>query len=93
MSKKLDIDDRVDLWMPAFNALRFHKDAQCPLCNGTNLNSQIKRMKGNIGFVLITCNDCGKSGYFSRVDLTSFDRETVLDASDYDGRSLFVPAT
>ena len=80
MSRELDIDSKTELWIPAFNAIRQNKDTICPRCGAYKLDVTVKKTNGDIGYVLITCNDCGKSGYFSRVDFGN--RERIKDHID-----------
>lgn len=67
MSKELIIDDKFDIWIPAFKAVSSGGTPICPRCNGKNLEVQAENFGENTGYVLITCNDCNRSGYFSRV--------------------------
>lgn len=66
MSRELVIDDNCIRWIPALKSVREGKKPQCPICNSYDTNVEQNYEKG-IGFVLITCEKCGKSGYFSRV--------------------------
>ena len=75
MSRKLDIDSRIDLWIPAFKAASNREQITCPRC-GSNAVDVIAEDTGNgIGYVVITCSNCNKSGYFSRVDLKKYQGE------------------
>ena len=42
---------------------------------------QAKDLGGNIGYVLITCEKCGKSGYFSRVDLKNYKGKVIHESA------------
>lgn len=67
MSKSLDIDKKIELWFPALEAIKNGSDPVCPRCNSNNIEVTAEKNKNNGGYVLITCCDCNKSGYFSRV--------------------------
>ncbi len=68
MSKILDIDNNIESWIPAFKKVMEKKAPSCPLCGSDDVEDVVVRDKHNIGYVVITCNQCKKSGYFSRVD-------------------------
>lgn len=72
MSKTLDIDTKIESWIPAFKAASQGKNPVCPICNGDNVEVEAEELGDKIGYVLITCNTCKKSGYFSRVDFNNF---------------------
>lgn len=72
MSKELDIDSKTELWIPAFKSASLGESPSCPRCGSNNVDVIAKRCGGDIGFVLITCNNCNKTGYFSRVDFSNY---------------------
>ena len=66
MLKELNIDDNVSRWVPTLKAHLNGKKCYCPICKSDNLKID-ENYENGVGFVLITCNDCKISGYFSRV--------------------------
>ena len=83
MSKTLDIDKRIDLWIPAYKAASKREKIICPRCGSDNIAVEAKRISENIGYVLITCGDCKKSGYFSRVDFDQYHGSVDTSAGNY----------
>lgn len=67
MSRDLDIDPKIELWISALEAVKNNKSPICPRCNSNDVAAQTEVNPDGIGYALITCNKCGKSGYFSRV--------------------------
>lgn len=67
MSTTLDIDNNVKLWIHAFDAAVKGKKPVCPRCNSMNTEVTKDSNDEGIGFLLVTCKDCGKSGYMSRM--------------------------
>ena len=67
MSKTLDIDQDIKLWQPAFDAVMAGNPPVCPKCKSNDIDVTKDSNKDGVGYLLITCNGCGKSGYFSRV--------------------------
>ena len=67
MSKTLDIDNNIDLWLPTFDAAMKGEKIKCPLCKSSDVEYNRTIVKDNLGYAIITCNKCGKSGYLSRV--------------------------
>ena len=67
MSKTLDIDDNINLWMPTMKKALDGDDLSCPRCGSDNMEVIKESNEKGIGFLLVTCNNCGKSGYSSRV--------------------------
>ena len=67
MSRVLDIDPKIELWIPALEAVEKDEPPICPRCNSNDVGVQAEVHPDGIGYALITCNKCGKSGYFSRV--------------------------
>lgn len=72
MSRELDIDDKIELWFPAFKAVSKGEKPSCPRCGSGDMNVIANDMGNNTGYVVITCNDCNKSGYISRVDFSKY---------------------
>lgn len=68
MSKTLDIDPDVELWAPTLNAVIEGNEPICPRCKSSNMEIDSYQNKDGTGYLLVTCNDCGKSGYSSRVE-------------------------
>lgn len=66
MSEELIIDNEITRWVPALQSVRNNEIPKCPICGSRNTSVE-KNFENGIGFVLITCGDCKKSGYFSRV--------------------------
>lgn len=69
--KTLDFDNNINRWLPAFDAVMSGEKPVCPKCGSKDLDSLVRDIDGGIGFVTITCNKCGKTGYFSRVQIYS----------------------
>lgn len=69
MLKKLDIDPNINRWIPALKATLSDESRVCPVCGNNDLDSAVEEIDSGIGFVTITCNRCGKTGYFSRVQI------------------------
>ena len=67
MSKELDIDQNLKLWVPAFSDFIEHKSVSCPRCGSNQLSIVSKVYSDHYGYLLMTCRNCNKSGYFSRV--------------------------
>ena len=68
MSKMLDIDENINIWIPAYDAVRAGKKPQCPKCKSDDIEVISDSDDKGVGFMLITCNGCGKSAHFSRVE-------------------------
>ena len=69
MLKKLDIDNNINRWLPAFEKVMAGKSATCPICGNAHTDPVVMDLGEGIGFVTITCPKCGKTGYFSRVKI------------------------
>ena len=69
MSRKVDIDTNNELWIPAFTAVHENREVLCPRCGGNKIEKYIGDSGGGIGFMLLTCENCGKTGYMSRMRL------------------------
>ena len=67
MLRKLDIDDNQQRWFPAFDAFIKGNATACPVCGKIGLESTAGCGKDRVGFLVITCSSCGKSGYMSRI--------------------------
>lgn len=67
MSKKLDINNNIKLWLKALVDAKAGKRPICPRCGSADTEIQKEIYKDKVGYMIITCNSCGKSGYFSRV--------------------------
>ena len=72
MSKELVMDDKIEMWDPALIAIQEGKEPTCPYCKNGDLNVTAKRISGDMGYILITCDKCNKTGYYSRVDLSKW---------------------
>lgn len=72
MSKELDIDNKTDLWIPAFILAKKGETPICPHCKNDGVSVYAEELGNNVGFIMISCDKCGKSGYFSRVDFTNY---------------------
>ncbi|MCR5419308.1 MAG: hypothetical protein K6E84_10360 [Lachnospiraceae bacterium] len=68
MSKTLDIDNNIDAWIPTLKTIKSGMQPTCPLCGSDDIDIQKEVIEKNIGFLLVSCGKCGRSGYFSRVD-------------------------
>lgn len=77
----MDIDNRIDLWIPALLSAEKGENPTCPRCGHNILDVQAKDLGENIGYVLITCEKCGKSGYFSRVDLKNYKGKVIHESA------------
>lgn len=69
MSKRLDLDNNIQLWIPAYQAYRNGKPIYCPRCKSDEIETHTEDLGGGVGFVTLTCKSCNKTGYFSRVML------------------------
>ena len=67
MSKRLDIDQDNELWLPAYINAISGNGSRCPRCGSKNVVMTGKIFDNRSGFLLLTCKSCNKSGYFSRV--------------------------
>ena len=67
MSKRLDIDQNNELWVPTYLNVISGKEITCPRCGSKNVVKDGKKHKDGTGFLILTCKSCKKSGYFSRV--------------------------
>ncbi|MGM9594164.1 MAG: hypothetical protein ACI3U8_07400 [Candidatus Onthomonas sp.] len=67
MSRKLDIDTDMQRWTPAFDAFLRGAPAVCPVCGSASLEPAARSGPDRIGFLFLSCPDCGKTGYLSRV--------------------------
>lgn len=67
MSKTLDIDQKIELWIPALNAVKNGESPICPRCESEDIDIQKDENEDGVGYLLMTCNNCNKSGYFSRI--------------------------
>lgn len=67
MSRQLDIDQKIELWIPALKAVENGEAPICPRCESNDIDIQKKVNEKGIGYLLLTCNKCNKSGYFSRI--------------------------
>lgn len=67
MSRTLDIDRDIKIWLPTLDDVKAGRIPTCPRCGSKNTEVVKKEYEDGIGFALITCNDCGKSGHFSRI--------------------------
>ena len=70
MKKELsfDIDKNTSIWLSAFTAVSRGNLPICPRCGCKDVTVETNIVKDNIGYVLLTCQQCHKSGYFPRVD-------------------------
>ena len=68
MLKKINIDPNIEIWMPAYKTVMDGGTPECPHCRTQDMEVTKRENDDGIGFMLITCNSCGKSGYFSRVN-------------------------
>ena len=66
MSKTLNIDNQIN-WIPTYKQVLNGEKPTCPICGGSNIESVVED-KHDVGYVVITCKDCNKTGYFSRVN-------------------------
>ena len=66
MSDEINIDKDVYRWIPALKEHLAGKECYCPICDSKEIRVHEQFIDG-VGFVLIECLKCGKSGYFSRV--------------------------
>lgn len=80
MLKTLDIDNNIYSWIPAFTDVKNNRNTKCPLCGSSEIDAEVHDLGDKIGYVLISCNKCGKSGYFSRVDLSGFKGKIIKNA-------------
>ena len=69
MSNELDIDSNVEAWLPALNSVLKKRVPRCPACDSDDVVSVVSALGKGVGYVVMTCNECKKSGYFSRVKL------------------------
>ena len=67
MSGTLDIDKNTELWIPAFNAVKNGESPVCPRCGYEDIEINKSENEDGIGYLLLTCKKCNKSGCFSRV--------------------------
>ena len=67
MLNKLDIDKNINIWIPAYKAFIDGEKPICPRCNSHEIEVIQDEDSEGIGFLVLTCISCGKSGYFSRV--------------------------
>lgn len=69
MLKKLDLDNNISRWLPAYEKVMAGENAVCPVCGNVRTEPLVMDLGDGIGFVTITCPKCGKTGYFSRVKI------------------------
>lgn len=81
MSKKLVIDPKIELWFPAFDKAFNGEQPTCPHCGSKDISVSAYRYPDDVGWMVITCNECNKSGYFSRVFFKGF-RGKAIDCSE-----------
>lgn len=67
MSKGITISQNNDIWTSAFISAIKGQNPVCPICAGKSIAVEKKVIKDDVGYMLLTCNDCGESGYLSRV--------------------------
>ncbi len=67
MSRKLDIDKDVTAWFSGYDSVMNGQQPTCPRCVSDDVEVTKDAYDNGVGFMLITCNQCGKSGYYSRV--------------------------
>lgn len=67
MSRILDIDVNSQAWNAAYLSVINGEKPICPHCQSTALDVNPVDFGNGIGYMTITCNDCNKTGYFSRV--------------------------
>lgn len=69
---ELDIDNDIERWIPAFIDAKAGRRATCPRCGSADTKAIAEDLGDGIGFVTITCQSCGRTGYFSRVDFSNW---------------------
>ena len=67
MSRELDMNQNIEPWLPSYEAVMNNEKPICPHCKSSDISVTKDADEEGIGFMLITCEKCGKSGYFSRV--------------------------
>jgi hypothetical protein len=67
MSKNLVIDSNNRAWHPAYLSVIKGEQPVCPYCGKPLTDISPVDLGERVGYLTITCNDCNKTGYFSRV--------------------------
>ncbi len=69
ITKRLDLVDDPIKWQPAAECFLHGngESATCPECGHSAINCETVKYFGGIGYMLLTCPNCGKSAHFSRV--------------------------
>ena len=67
MSKRLDIDTNNQIWIPAFLSAIRGEQPVCPRCGSSDVEVNSMKDDNGVGFIVITCNTCSKTGYLSRI--------------------------
>jgi hypothetical protein len=77
MSNALDIDNNPVRWMDAFANYQNDEPVVCPICGDENVSIQAGCGADCVGFIMLTCKGCGKTGYLSRVRFQEKKRDMV----------------
>lgn len=59
--------NNISIWIEAYNSICRKENAHCPKCNSTNIQHEFRAKENQIGYALISCNDCKESIQISRL--------------------------
>ena len=69
MPQDFDIDQNIEPWLSAYESVINNGKPTCPYCKSSEISVIKDADEDGIGFMLITCEKCGKRGHFSRVKI------------------------